>query len=103
MKGENLDSLAILINSVISKNSPGNPVSMNITNPTYRDTYLKIFMDEVERNNGEPIHYEKFGNRLWIKLNKDVDCFKKEADEFTDVWNGWYHLYTYLKRNNKLR
>lgn len=79
MKGENLDSLVRLMNQVISNERHGSKIT--ITNPQYNEMYLKIFLDEIELNDGEPIPYDAFGDRLWVKLNKDVNSFAKEADE----------------------
>jgi hypothetical protein len=101
MKGENLDLLVKLMNRVITNDSHGSV--MTISNSQYNEMYLKIFLDEIERNNGEPIPYDAFGDRLWVKLNKDVNSFAKEADEFMGAWNSWVDLYKYLKKNNKIK
>lgn len=101
MKGENLDLLVNLMNLVISNDGHGHV--MTITNPQYNEMYLKIFLDEIKLNNGEPIPYDAFGDRLWTKINKDVNSFAKEADEFMGTWNSWVDLYRYLKKNNQIR
>ena len=97
MKETNINSLASLMDSVITNNHP-----MKITNPQYLSMYLKIFFDEIESNNGAPIHYDAFGDRLWAKINRSVDDFAKEAEEFMNTWNAWFYLYSNLKQNNRL-
>ena len=101
MSGKNLDSLAELMNGVI--NNDGHASKIRITSSQYVSYYLRIFLEEVKRNNGEPIPYDAFGDRLWIKLNVNIDSFQKEADEFMNAWNEWVYLYRYLKLENELK
>lgn len=101
MKKENFDSLVKLMDAVISGNKIINV--MTITNPQYNEMYLRIFLDELENNNGEPIPYDAFGDRLWTMLNKDVNSFEKEANKFMSTWSAWVYLYRYLKKNDRIK
>ncbi len=100
MKANHLDSLVDLMRSVIEETGSNRK---NISNSQHVEKYLKIFLECVEENNGDPLHHDIFGERLWTKLSRNANNHKLDAEEFMNTWNGWVYLYRYLKMKNKLR
>jgi len=58
--------------------------------------YFNVFFEALKKNNGNPVHYDVFGDRLWIKLGEDVNKFPRQQKEFSDTWNAWADMYVCL-------
>lgn len=98
---ESFNKLVALLRNVIEGNNITNV--MKISNPHYNSAYLKIFLDEAEKNKYEPIGYDDFGEQLWLILDQDAEKHAKDTEEFIRTWRAWFDLYQYLNKENKLK
>ena len=100
MSQSGVDSLVRLMEMVVSDNDI---VNVNkISNSHYNSAYLKIFLDEAEKNHNDAIGYDDFKDELWVRLQADADEYPEESNDFMRTWEAWVDLYRYLNRENKL-
>lgn len=100
MSQEGLDKIVRLLKNVLDKSHTSSV--MRISNPQYSSMYLDIFLDEAERND-DAIGNDDFAEQLWIRLEKDVNDYDKEATDFACTWRAWADLYRYLRKKGKLK
>lgn len=97
MKNENLKQLSTWLKESIKS---GN-LSHDIRNPTYQSLYFNVFFDEIQ--NGEPIPYDRFSERLTEYFEQDEANYKVVIESFMRTWNAWVALYRELNKRGILR
>ena len=80
MDDEILDKLVTQMRFAIHENDLYS--RQKITNPQYSSMYFNVFFEALKKNNGNPVHYDVFGDRLWIKLGEDVNKFQDSKKNF---------------------
>lgn len=97
MKKENVAKLAFYLKLIVidPKYSPSITCSWN-------HEYLEIFLDECDRGDGVPLKYEDFREEMWDHIQRDPDFYPHIENDFKNVWNGWFQIYSHLKNKDRI-